>query len=117
GDRQYRGIILSFFKSVGDARASVKSLVSLYGGTLVRNVVASWDQKSAPSRSVRNTVFGCLQSQAGGRPALKPPVPRATLTTFAGGWGGHTRGLSITPGGRGRESASAGCCMRVYRMT
>jgi hypothetical protein len=42
-----------------------------------------------------------------------PAAPKATLATFAGDWAGHTRGLTITPGGRARESIGAGCCNPV----
>jgi hypothetical protein len=121
GGRKYQGIILSFFKSIPDARASLQSLASLNGGERIRNVVATWDlnapwpQKPAPSRSVRSTVFGCLRSGTAGSPA--PPTRSATLATFAGVWGGHDRGFSINSRGRGGESTYAGCCMRVYRMT
>src|SRR5262249_46610408 len=38
------------------------------------------------------------------------------LATFVGYWGGHTRGLRITSGGRGAEDASDGCCFRVYHL-
>jgi hypothetical protein len=118
GDRRYQGILLSFFKSVPDARASLKTLAWLYGGKRIRNVVVTWDQKSTPGRSVRNTVMGCLRSEAAGRPAAsKQPPPPASLTTFAGRWGGHTRGLSIAANGRGREAADDGCCTRVYQVT
>jgi hypothetical protein len=116
GEETYEGIILSFFKSVHDARASLKTLAWLYGGKLIRNVVVTWDQKSVPSGSMRKTVLGCLHSQLVGRPAAERPPP-ATLATFAGRWGGHTRGLSITSTGRGQESADSGCCKRVYQLT
>jgi hypothetical protein len=116
GGRGYEGIVLSFFKSVPDARASLKTLASLYGGRLVRNVVVMWDQKPVPSLRMRKTVLGCLRSDSAGEAAAKPPPP-ATLATFAGRWGGHTRALSITPTGRGREDADDGCCTRVYRLT
>ena len=115
GNREYQGIILSFFRSVPDARASLKSLGWLYGGRLSRNVVATWDQKPIPSRSMRRTVFRCLRSN--GSAGAKRPAPPAFITTFAGRWGGHTRGLSITLSGRGHESANDGCCSRVYQMT
>ena len=117
GEGRYQGIILSFFKSVPDARASLKTLAWLYGGKLIRNVVVTWDQKSVPRGSVRKTVLGCLRSQLVGRPAAKRPPPPATLATFAGRWGGHTRGLSITSTGRGQEGADAGCCRRIYQLT
>jgi hypothetical protein len=117
GDARYQGIILSFFKSVDDARASLKTLAWLYGGRLVRNVVVTWDQKPVPSRNVRQTVLSCLRSELVGGPPATRPTPTAKLATFAGRWGGHTRGLLITSAGRGRESADAGCCTRVYELT
>ena len=95
GHRSYAGIILSFFRSGPDARASLKTLASLYGGKLIRNVVVTWDQKPAPSPSVQKTVLGCPRSDAVG--GSRRPSPPATLATFTGRWGGHTRGLSITP--------------------
>jgi hypothetical protein len=116
GDGSYQGIILSFFKSVDDARLSFKTLAWLYGGKLIRNVVLTWDQKPVPSEGVRRTVLGCLRSQLAAEHTAKRP-PTATLATFAGRWGGHTRGLSITPTGRGRERSDAGCCTRVYELT
>lgn len=116
GDGSYQGIILSFFKSVDDARSSIKTLAWLYGGKLVRNVVVTWDQKPVPSEGVRKIVLGCLRSQfVSKHPAKRPP--RATLATFAGRWGGHTRGLSLTSTGRGRVSSDAGCCTHVYELT
>jgi hypothetical protein len=35
---------------------------------------------------------------------------KATSTTFAGIWQGHSRGLTITPAGNARESIYFGCC-------
>jgi hypothetical protein len=115
----YEGMTLSFFTDIHDARASAKSLVWLYGGKLMRNVVVAWDQSSVPRGSLRATVLGCLRVEpaAGGTPAAKRLPPRATLATFAGYWGGHTRGLRITLGGQALERADSGCCVRVYRMT
>jgi hypothetical protein len=115
GVARYEGIRLSFFKNVRDARASLKSIVSLSGGKLVRNVVVSWDQSSVPRRSLQETVLGCLRAKA--TPARKRATPQASLATFAGSWGGHTRELSITAGGRGVESADDGCCIRLYEMS
>jgi hypothetical protein len=117
GDGTYQGIILSFFKDVPDAHGSLKTLAWLYGGKLIRNVVVTWDQNPMPTRSVRDTVFGCLRSATGGPAVPKRPTPPASLATFAGAWGGHTRGLAITSSGRGREAADDGCCTRVYQMT
>jgi hypothetical protein len=67
GAAGYEGIRLSFFKNVRDARASLKSIVSLYGGKLIRNVVVSWDQSTVPKRSLRETVLGCLRAKANSR--------------------------------------------------
>jgi hypothetical protein len=38
---------------------------------------------------------------------------RATPSTFAGHWAGHTRRLEISRDGRGREIVDDGCCSRV----
>jgi hypothetical protein len=116
GDKQYQGIILSFFKSAEDARASLKTLAWLYGGKLVRNVVITWDQKRVPDRRMRRIVLSCLRSEPGEHPAAST-TPKATLATFAGRWGGHTRRLSVTSTGRGSENADDGCCTRVYELT
>lgn len=35
---------------------------------------------------------------------------RARLVTFAGAWGGHTRGMTITRSGHAKESIGSGCC-------
>jgi hypothetical protein len=117
--RGYEGITLSFFKNVQDARTSLKALVWLYGGKLIRNVVIAWDQSSVPRGSLQRIVLGCLRAEpaAGGSPAPKRSTPQASLATFAGYWGGHTRGLRITSGGRGVEGANDGCCLRLYHMT
>jgi hypothetical protein len=114
GDRIYQGLILSFFKSVPAARASLKAATWLYGGKRIRNVIATWDQTAVPTRSVRNTVFGCLRSAGSSASQRRPP--RAGLATFAGRWGGHDRGLSVTSSGRGREFGNASCCERVYEL-
>lgn len=115
GAAGYKGIRLSFFKNVRDARVSRKSLVWLYGGTLIRNVVVSWDQSTVPKRSLQQIVLGCLRAKA--TPARKQATPQASLATFAGSWGGHTRRLSITAGGQGVETTDDGCCTRVYEMS
>jgi hypothetical protein len=118
GDRSYQGMFLSFFKSVPDARASLKNLAWLYGGKRIRNMVVTWAQESTPSRSVRNTVFACLRSGTAGSHGMSDRTPpQASLATFVGRWGGHTRGLLITPSGRGTEGEDSGCCTRVYGMT
>jgi hypothetical protein len=114
GEPTHPGIILNFFRSARDARASVKSLAWLYGGLRIGNVVATRDQEKRQSRTLRNTVLGCLRSTR--RPAPQRPAPQAVLATFAGRWGGHDRGLLVSPNGRGSESGLASCCARVYRL-
>jgi hypothetical protein len=111
----YEGIRLSFFENMRDARASRKSLVFLYGGKLIRNVVVSWDQSTVPKRGLQQIVLGCLRAKA--TPVPRRATPQASLATFAGSWGGHTRGLSITGDGRGAETTDDGCCTRVYQMS
>jgi hypothetical protein len=112
----YAGVILSFFRSIPAARTHLESL---YAGSRIRNVVVEWDRASVSGKGWRKAVRGCLRAvpPAGGTPARKRPAPQASLATFAGYWGGHTRGLRITAGGRGLEYADSGCCFRVYRMT
>ena len=41
---------------------------------------------------------------------------RASLATFAGGWSGHDRGLSITKSGAGSEEWLSSCCHVVIEM-
>ena len=113
---KYHGIIFSFFRTASAARLSFKGMAQLFGGVRIGNVVATWDG-AKPRRLVRRTFLGCLRS---GRPssiAATGPVPAASLRTFAGTWGGHTRGVSISMSGVGQESASDGCCTRLYHLS
>ncbi|HEY6960291.1 MAG TPA: hypothetical protein VI408_00230 [Gaiellaceae bacterium] len=112
GARTYDGIVLSFFATAAAARAAASSLTSPYGGLRTRNVVASWEQTRIPT--IRVAVLACLRSGSGAFAA--PPAPRATIATFAGRWGGHTRGLAITRDGRADEDVNDGCCTHVYRL-
>jgi len=114
GTGAYQGIVLSFFADAASARASFKSVAWLYGGRWLGNVVASWDQKHAPASAVRTAVLGCLRSRP--VPPRPHPSPPATLATFAGLWGGHTRGLTIGATGRAQETVDDGCCTRSYAM-
>lgn len=116
GNRRYEGAILSFFASNAAARGSARALTSLYGGKVDRNVVVSWDEKPAPARSGQRMVLGCLRSESRAQPP-EPPRRPAAIATFAGAWGGHTRGLSITRTGTGREDVDDGCCRRAYTLT
>jgi hypothetical protein len=113
----YEGVTLTFFAGPV-TRKWLDALESVYaGGKVVRNVVVSWDQKSS-SAGFRDTVMGCLQvGRLGGAemPAMQA-APPAGLATFAGEWGGHTRGLAITASGRGLENTDDGCCAHVYRL-
>jgi hypothetical protein len=105
----YEGVTITFFQGAPVTRKWLNALESVYGGGIVdRNVVLAWDQGST-SASFRATVIGCLEAAA-------PAVPAAGLATFAGAWGGHTRRLTITAGGRGLESTDDGCCNRVDRL-
>jgi hypothetical protein len=115
----YEGIKFSFFKSASSARSHLKSLAFLYGGKVIRNAVVAWDQQSVPGVSLRRTLLGCLRAAppAGTTPAPRRGTPVASLATFAGHWGGHTRALTITSPGRGLEYADSGCCDREYEMT
>lgn len=53
---------------------------------------------------------------AAGATSLRDAPNRATLATFAGGWGGHNRGLSITRRGRGVEQVNSGCCCPCFKL-
>jgi hypothetical protein len=116
GKNGYAGVVLSFFKSVRPARSYLESVRT---GGRVGNVVLDWGYGSVPTTRWRATVRGCLRAgaRAGKAPATSRPVPLASLRTFAGYWGGHTRGLRIDPEGHGVEITDAGCCQREYRMT
>ena len=115
--RGYEGMTLSFFKTARAARASRKQLVWLYGGRLIRNVVVA-REGARPRKELRTTVLNCLRTGSGAAAtAPQRPTPPASLATFAGYWGGHTRGLRISSGGRGVEYANSGCCFRIYDLT
>lgn len=116
GTSAYSGVILSFFKTIPAARTHLKSL---YAGSRIRNVVLEWDRPSVAGKGWPQAARSCLRTTppAGGTPAPTRPTPQASLATFAGYWGGHTRGLEITSDGGGVESANSGCCFRVYRVS
>jgi hypothetical protein len=105
----YEGVTITFFQGAPITPEWLNALESVYGGgTVYRNVVLAWDQKST-SASFRETVMGCLKAAVGAAPA-------AGFATFAGAWGGHTRGLTITSSGRGLETTDDGCCTHEYRL-
>jgi hypothetical protein len=111
----YAGAILTFFKSESAARAYLKDLLS--PARRERNVAVDWGYGQVSEPGWRDAVLGCLRAGRLATPAPKRAVPRASLATFAGHWGGHTRRLQITPGGRGLEITDDGCCVRIYRTT
>lgn len=106
----YEGTTLSFFKSVRAAKAYIRSG---FTGTLVGTTVVGWDYATMGWRS---DVLRCLRSPGSARPP-KRSVPKASLATFVGEWGGHTRRLEISSRGSGSESVDDGCCTRVYDLT
>jgi hypothetical protein len=107
--RVYEGVTITFFQAAPVTREWLSALESVYGGgTVDRNVVLAWDQRST-SASFRDIVVGCLRAAA-------PDVPAAGLSTFAGAWGGHTRALTISAAGRGLENTDDGCCDHEYRL-
>ncbi len=110
----YEEVSLSFFKSTQAARRSVQAAERVN-----RNVVAWWDPPSVSEAGWGKSVLGCLRAvaPAAAVPAPKRSIPAASLATFAGYWGGHTRGLRITSDGRGHERENSGCCVRMYQMT
>ncbi len=114
---RYEGLIFSFFRTAAAARVSYKGMTQLYGGIRIRNVVAAWDG-SKPRRRVRRMFLGCLRSATPSSPGPPlRPVPPASLTTFEPGWGGHSRGLSISKAGVGEEDVGSGCCTRIYDLS
>ena len=106
----WQGVTLTFFKSERGARAYAK-LVYYERHVIVRNVIVATETPAAPWQKA---VLACLRSGVP-EPLPRPRTsPKASLATFVGYWGGHTRGLRISAAGRGSESASSGCCMRAY---
>jgi alpha-tubulin suppressor-like RCC1 family protein len=47
----------------------------------------------------------------------EPATGRATVDVFAGQWGGHERGLRITPSGRATMVVYLGCCTHVINLS
>ena len=112
----YDAVTFIFFKSARSARRFLA--MPLQGGVLSRNVLVSWDHRLAGATGWRKAVRACLRvaTSAGVSPTPKRSIPRASLATFAGYWGGHTRGLRITTAGLGHEFEDSGCCVRLYEM-
>jgi hypothetical protein len=116
----YEAVTLRFYKSGQIARRELRSLPGTsLPRSIIRNVLVAWDQPAVSGEGWRKAVRGCLRAvpPADGAAAPKRPTRRASLATFAGRWGGHTRGLRITSGGKGLEGANDGCCVRLYQMT
>lgn len=110
----YHEVRLAFFRSPRDARTALGTWFSLYGGRVIGNVVIGWIGSPAPT-GLRELVVRCLMAasptKGGGVPE---PPPVATLATFVGMWGGHSRGLAITEQGGGAEGVNSGCCSPIY---
>lgn len=51
-----------------------------------------------------------------GHPRSATAAAAVSLKTFAGFWGGHTRGLTITAHGQAYEQLGDGCCDEVVHM-
>jgi hypothetical protein len=110
----YASASLEFFKDAQAARR-FKARANLYATNLFRNVAVAWYPGSAPTEAWQSAVQRCLRAVGGKFPPGRA-APKASLATFVGYWGGHTRALRITSAGRGREFADDGCCRRFYDM-
>jgi hypothetical protein len=62
------------------------------------------------------TASSSTNAVAGQTGAIAGTGARATLASFAGTWGGHTRGLTIAANGIGKEVVYAGCCDHVINL-
>ncbi len=105
----YEGVTVSFFRT---PRAAHRFVAAIYDGTVVGDRAVQWDRVSP---SWRGVLRRCLSSTHGSRPATRP-APSASLSTFVGYWGGHTRGLRIGADREAREVVDSGCCTRVYEL-
>jgi hypothetical protein len=110
-------IDVEFLRSPLRARVALKKGLKppYYIGTRVANAIL-WrgDATKKLTAAFRRTVARCLR---GSPPKATPEaaeVPRATLATFAGYWGGHDRGLTISSRGEGFENTLESCCDRDY---
>jgi hypothetical protein len=110
---RWQGVALTFFTTERRARAYAK-LVSYERHTIVRNVILATETPAAPWQKAARA---CLRGGAPGRIPQPRPFPKASLSTFVGHWGGHTRGLRISADGRGNEYADSGCCTRAYDLS
>lgn len=68
-------------------------------------------------RSEWNTLVDQFNHHDQYRIVIQHAQPTVTLAAFAGDWTGHTRSLSISPSGVGKESVDDGCCSRVFDLT
>ncbi|HZR95410.1 MAG TPA: hypothetical protein VFA56_06925 [Gaiellaceae bacterium] len=108
--RTYEGVMLSFFATPRAARTFVRASGA---GTLVGSVVVEPDRASTAWQAA---VRACLTAPGDGAAPIRT-APKASLATFAGGWGGHTRGLRIAASGSGSAFADDGCCVRLYELS
>jgi hypothetical protein len=117
----FHQISLSFFRTASAARRFLASgyISFFYRSAVVGNVVVTSSRISVPEASIWPLhVRGCLRAEALSKShGVTRSAWNATLATFGGWWGGHTRRLLITSDGRGDEFASGGCCDPYYHLT
>jgi hypothetical protein len=106
----YHGVTIVFFATPTQAR---RWMVGQTNVELVSNVGFAWDSRSARSSGWGRSAQACLPA-APAAGSSNRPAPNATFATFAGYWGGHTRGLLINADGLGHEFVDDGCCIRDY---
>jgi hypothetical protein len=122
GKDTYEEVTFAFFKTAQSARAFLKSPPVWRGSrpatSRALNVLVGWDHPSVSGVGSGRAVRRCLRAVTPpGETVPTRPTPKASLSTFAGHWGGHTRALRISARGRGVEGASAGCCHPAYYVT
>jgi hypothetical protein len=119
GKAEYDAVTFQFFRSARNARHYSPLGMPSPEDVQTRNVIVSWDHRLGGLNGWRKPVRACLQvAPPTGASAIQTrSVPRASLATFFGHWGGHTRGLQISAAGRGHEELYDGCCVPEYKMT
>jgi hypothetical protein len=106
-DEQFVVVIFPNEKDALDALPTLRSESSSVSFDVrQRNVVVTADESvTAP---MRERIRGAL-AELGGALQSSPGV-------FAGQWAGHTRSLTITHDGHGREYETSGCCVREFAL-
>ena len=78
----------------------LRSLTLGVGGLVLLVALGGWGGHAPRARDARSAAIATTVS----------------LKTFAGFWGGHTRGLTITSRGQAYEQLGDGCCDEVVHM-